>query len=263
MKIGITQIILGKMPLAETLELCQEAGYQAVELVFGEDRDLNVHMGGDELRQVGQKCRAAGVEIGSVIAHYRERGNLLSRDPIERDQCCRCLGRSLEIAGVLGADGVLLHPGQLKAEGTYQEAWSDLRDALRDMAAVAQENRAAIGLENVWNKFLLSPREARLLVDEVGSEWVGIYLDTANMMAYGYPEHWIRELGKRIKKVHLKDFVRREHRFVDLLEGDTAWPVLMRELRAIGYDSTLIHEVEGDWAAQIERAGRMRRIVAL
>ena len=115
---------------------------------------------------------------------------------------------------MLAVDGVLLHPGQLTAEGTYQQAWDDLRDALIDTAALAAEMGAVIGVENVWNKFLLSPLEARRFVDEVGSDWVGIYLDTANMMAYGHPEHWIRELGERIKKVHFKDFLRREHRFV-------------------------------------------------
>ena len=195
MKIGITQIVLGNMSLEDTLRLCEDAGYQAVELVFAEGKDLDPSMNADEIAQVGQQCKDAGVEIGSVIVWYQERGNLLSRNAGERDGCLKCLRRSLEIAGALSVDGVLLHPGQLEVEGTYQQAWDGLRDALSDTAPLAEEMGAAIGLENVWNKFLLSPREARLFVDEIGSEWVGIYLDTANMMAYGYPEHWIRELG--------------------------------------------------------------------
>jgi hexulose-6-phosphate isomerase len=156
-----------------------------------------------------------------------------------------------------------LHPGQLQAEGTYQEVWNNLRDALIDIAPFAEEMGAAIGVENVWNKFLLSPLEARLFVDEIASEWVGIYLDTANMMAYGHPEHWIRELGDRIKKVHFKDFLRREHRFVSLRDGDTNWAVVMAELRAIGYDSTLIHEVGGSREELVDLGERMREIVAL
>jgi len=263
MKIGITQIVLGNATLEETLALCQEAGYEAVELVFTEDKDLNVHMGRDDLLNVRQRCEAAGVEIGSVIASYAEGGNLLSRNPVEREKRCKCLARSLEIAGVLGADGILLHPGQLSADGTYEEAWNDLRDALKEMAAVAEANRAAIGLENVWNKFLLSPKEACQFIDEVGSPWVGIYLDTANMMAYGYTEHWIRSLVWRIKKIHFKDFKRQEHRFVNLLEGDTNWPMVMHELRQAGYDSTLIHEVGGDHQTLVELGDRMRRIVAM
>ena len=263
MKVGITQIILGNMSLEDTLRLCEDAGYQAVELVFAEGKDLDPSMSADEIAQVGQQCAAAGVEIGSVIAWYQERGNLLSRDAGERERCLKCLRRSLKIAGALSVDGVLLHPGQLAVEGTYQQAWDGLRDALIDTAHLAEEMGAAIGLENVWNKFLLSPREARLFIDEIDSEWVGIYLDTANMMAYGYPEHWIRELGLRIKKVHFKDFRRSEHSFVNLLEGDTDWPAVMAALRAVGYDSTLIHEVGGSREELIDLGARMRQIAAL
>ena len=263
MKTGITQIILGEMSLDDTLTLCQEAGYEAVELVFAEGKDLNPEMSADELEQVGQQCEGADVEVGSVIAWYQERGNLLSRDADEREKCLKCLRRSLEIAGALEVDGVLLHPGQLMVEGSYQQAWDDLRDALIDTAPLAEEMGAAIGVENVWNKFLLSPLEARLFVDEVGSDWVGIYLDTANMMAYGHPEQWIRELGERIKKVHFKDFLRHEHRFVNLRDGDTDWPAVMAELRAVGYDSTLIHEVGGSREELVDLGERMRDIVAL
>ena len=115
---------------------------------------------------------------------------------------------ALEIADELDAGAVLLHPGQLESTGTYDEVWNNVRASLADLASEAEKRRIAICLENVWNKFLLSPREARELVDEVGSEWVGIYLDTANMMEYGFPEHWIRALGSRIKRVHLKDYRR-------------------------------------------------------
>jgi hexulose-6-phosphate isomerase len=102
----------------------------------------------------------------------------------------------------------------------------------------------------------------REFVDAIRSEWIGVYLDTANMMAYGYPEHWIRELGGRIVRVHFKDFKRDRHQFVNLREGDTDWQTLMREFRAIGYDGYVVHEVSGDWAAQVDIAERMRRIVA-
>ena len=118
MKIGITQIVLSKASLDSTLALCQEAGYEAVELVFTEDKDLNVPMAAAELAAVRGRCAAADVEVSSVIATYADRGNLLSRDAAERDRCSRCLARSLEIAGALGANGVLLHPGQLLPEGT-------------------------------------------------------------------------------------------------------------------------------------------------
>ncbi|MCS6859225.1 MAG: sugar phosphate isomerase/epimerase, partial [Abditibacteriales bacterium] len=263
MKIGVTQIILDNMTLDDTLNLCHEAGYECVELTFRSGRDLDPDMSEDEIRAVGQRCADAGIHIGSVIATYPDGGNLLSRNAQEREKRKKSLLRSLEIAHLLNVNTTLLHPGQLTVEGTYEQAWNDLRDILRELAALAAEKRVAIGLENVWNKFLLSPKEMREFIDEVGSEWVGVYLDTANMMAYGFPEHWIRSLGRRIKKVHFKDFQRREHRFVPLMDGDTDWATLMHELRAIGYDDCVIHEVSGDKALQIEMAKRMRAIIAL
>ena len=263
MKIGITQIILGNMSLADTLTLCQEAGYNAVELCFEEGRDTDISMSQSELKTVGESCVAAGIEISSIVANHRDRGNLLSLNAEDREKGVKSVVRSLEIAGVLGVDAILLHPGQLTAEGTYQVAWDNLSSTLSDLVSIAASNSAVIGLENVWNKFLLSPKEMCEFVDAIGSEWVGTYLDTANMMAYGYPEHWIRELGARIVRVHFKDFKRDQHQFVNLLDGDTDWQTLMREFRAIGYDGYVVHEVGGDWAAQVDIAERMRRITAM
>lgn len=263
MKIGVTQIILGNASLEETLLLCEEAGYECVELVFCPGKDLDPDMNTEELHKVGQKCAEVGIEIASVIARYADRGNLLSPDKEERERGKKSLVRSLEIGSALGVNATLLHPGQLTPEGTYETAWDYLLGILKELAPVASEKKVAICLENVWNKFLLSPREMKEFIDAIGSNWIGVYLDTANMMAYGYTEHWVRSLKGRIKKVHLKDFRRKEHRFVPLMEGDTHWPLVMKELRTIGYDDSLIHEVSGDRATQIEMARRMKRIVAM
>ena len=263
MKIGVTQIILGGMSLDDTLSLCQDAGYDAVELTFGEDQDTDINMSDDELKGIASKCADAGVEISSITAGYKDRGSLLSLDAETRQRGVRSLARGLEVAGALGVGGILLHPGQLSVEGTYQEVWDNLVGHLKDLAPSAESHKVAIGLENVWNKFLLSPKEMRDIVDEVDSDWVGTYLDTANMMAYGYPEHWIRELGSRIKRVHFKDFSRGSHQFTNLLDGDTDWTAVMEAFRAVGYDGYVIHEVGGDRDAQIDLAERMRKIVAM
>ncbi|RKU21949.1 xylulose 5-phosphate 3-epimerase [Candidatus Poribacteria bacterium] len=263
MKIGVTQIILGGMSLNDTLALCQDADYDAVELTFSEGQDTDINMSDIELRGIAAKCEDAGIEISSITAGYADRGNLLSLDATQREKGAVSLARGLEVAGALGVGGILLHPGQLTVEGTYQQVWDNLVGVLKDLAPSAETHQVAIGLENVWNKFLLSPKEMRDIVDEIDSDWVGTYLDTANMMAYGYPEHWIRELAHRIKRVHFKDFSRGAHQFVNLLDGDTDWQAVMEAFRAIGYDGYVIHEVGGDRDAQIDLAKRMREIVAM
>jgi L-ribulose-5-phosphate 3-epimerase len=263
MKIGVTQIILKDHSLDDVIGLCVDAGYDAVELVFGEGSDPDVDMSDDEIRGVRKKCDDAGIEIGSSIAWYAERGCFLSESPSEREKGVKCLRRSIEVANVLGVDAVLLHPGQLTASATYQEAWDWMLSELKEIAPLAEEKGVTVGIENVWNKFLLSPKEMADFVDAVGSPRVGAYLDTANMMLYGYPEHWIRGLGSRISRVHFKDFVRRDKSFVPLMDGDTEWGTIVKDLRDIGYDSYVIHEVGGDRDLQIEMAKRMRKIVSL
>lgn len=263
MKIGVTQIILRDYTADQVLQLCKDAGYEAVELVFSEGRNPDVNLSRAEIEAIGRKFADAGVAITSAGANYAEGGNLLSRDPDAREKGKRRLARALEINGILGTGATLLHPGQLTSEGTYQQAWDDLAAILREMAPLAEKHKVAICVENVWNKFLLSPREMREFIDAVGSPWVGAYLDTANMMAYGFPEHWIKELGSRVKRVHFKDFKRREHKFVELMDGDTDWKAVVGLLRQIGYTGSVIHEVDGDRDRQIEMARRMRQIVAL
>lgn len=263
MKIGVTQIILRNLSLVDTLGLCQDAGYEAIELVFGAGTDPDVDMSDEEIRGVREKCDAAGVEVSSSIAWYENRGCFIHPDASEREQGMRNLVRSIDVAHVLGVDAVLLHPGQLTAEVTYEAAWDWMLGGLKDIVPLAEEKGVTVGIENVWNKFLLSPRETAEFVDAVCSSRVGVYLDTANMMFYGYPEHWIRGLGKRICRVHFKDFVRQDRQFVPLMDGDTDWKMLMNDLRSIGYDAYVIHEVGGDREVQIEMAERMRKIVSL
>jgi hexulose-6-phosphate isomerase len=263
MKIGVSQLVLGDSTLEHILEICRVASYDAVELVFKYDADLDVDMSSSGLLEVRERCTSAGVTITSVIALTRNRGSLLSPSAGDRQRYCASVVRALEIAEVLEAGAVLLHPGQLVSSGTYDAAWHNMRECLTELAGEAEKRKTAIGLENVWNKILLTPREAREFVDEVDSSWVGVYLDTANMMEYGYPEHWIRALGTRIKRVHLKDYSRSKRSFANLLEGDTDWPTVMTELRNIQYDAGLIHEIAGNTEAMIEIGHRMRKIASL
>ncbi|MEG1242542.1 MAG: sugar phosphate isomerase/epimerase family protein, partial [Oscillospiraceae bacterium] len=121
----------------------------------------------------------------------------------------------------------------------YDIAYERSLAALRELAPYAEEKGVNIGIENIWNKFLLSPLEMRDFLDAVGSPRVGAYLDVGNMMLFGYPQHWIKILGSRIKKVHFKDYRRAVGSlagFVDLLAGDVDWDKVVEGFDAIGYE---------------------------
>jgi L-ribulose-5-phosphate 3-epimerase len=264
MKPGITQLCLPRKNLAEDLRQTKDCGYEAIELVFSDaDTVLPLTLSTKEIQDVRKACDAAGLEICSIIATGKDSGSLLDADPGEREKRMAVLRRGLEVAEILGVDGMLLHPGMLQATDMYERAWNDCRDALKKLAPEAEKRKCAICVENVWNKFLLSPREAREFVDEIGSAYVGFYLDTANLLHFGFTEVWIRELKQRIKKVHVKEYKRQGAQWLQLMDGDCNWPQVMKELRAIGFNGALVSEVGGDIERQKETVQRIRKIMAL
>ena len=130
---------------------------------------------------------------------------------------------------------------------SYDIAYARAQDALGLLAAeIAAEGELLLCVENVWNKFLLSPLEMRRFIDGVAHPAVGVYFDVGNVLQHGFPDQWICILGPRIKRVHFKDFrcaVGTSEGFVGLLQGDVDWPGVMAALRSIEYTSYLTAEV--------------------
>ena len=93
---------------------------------------------------------------------------------------------------------------------SYDDAWKRSLEEIRKAVPVAEELQVKIAIENVWNQFLLSPLEAARYVDEFDSPWVGWHFDIGNIINYGWPEQWIHILGKRIVKLHFKEFSKKK-----------------------------------------------------
>jgi hexulose-6-phosphate isomerase len=166
---------------------------------------------------------------------------------------------------------VLLVPAVVTAETTYAQAWERSQRQIRKLIPLAQELKIIIGIEEVWNKFLLSPLEFVHYIDEFQSPWVRAYFDVGNVVLTGYPQDWIRTLGKRIVKLHIKDFSyrmdptihKRVPDFVPLLEGDIDWRAVYDALAEIGYRGTATVELPaGDAAYLAEVNRRLERILA-
>jgi len=136
-------------------------------------------------------------------------------------------------------------PGVVDEATPYDIAIENTLEGIRALAATAEEVRVKAALENVWNKFLLSPVEMRDFIDQCESSYVGAYVDVGNVIAFGYPEQWIRILGHRVCAVHMKDFrasAGNMDGFVMLMEGDVDWPKVMAALREIGFEGGLTAE---------------------
>src|SRR5437667_3053323 len=264
MRKGLSQIILGgQSKIADSVTLCRETGYEGLEILMTDGGELTPDAGEAEYRAVRRIGEAAGIAFPSLCGGSRRGRSLTADDPADRALGIAMHTKLLEAAAALGIDTVLTTGGGVSATVPYDVAYERLEAGLRALAPVAERTRVNLALENVWNKLLLSPLEARDLIDRIGSEYVGWYFDTGNVVIYGYPEQWIRILGPRIKKVHFKDFRRQGYVWTQLMDGDVDWPAVMRELRAIGYDDFVISEVDGGAEVFAETCRRMERILSL
>jgi hexulose-6-phosphate isomerase len=182
---------------------------------------------------------------------------LSSPDPQVVAKSVEGLKTSLHNAHLWGADTVLLVPAVVNPETSYQQAWERSQSQIRAILPLAEELKVIVAVEEVWNKFLLSPLEFARYVDDFHSPWVKAYFDVGNVVISGYPQDWIRTLGPRIAKLHLKDFTFRQNPqikkrvadFVNLRDGEIDWKEVYRALRAIGYRGSATVELSsGDEA---------------
>jgi hexulose-6-phosphate isomerase len=153
---------------------------------------------------------------------------------------------SLHNAKMWGADAVLLVPAVVNPQTSYRDAWTRSQKEIRKLIPLAEDLKIVIAIEEVWNKFLLSPLEMASYIDEFDSPWIKAWFDVGNVLLYGYPQDWIRTLGKRIVKVHLKDFKRREDRYawVNLGDGDVDWTAVRQAFTEVGYAGSAVAELE-------------------
>ena len=261
MRIGATQLFFAEKPVAESLAYAKATGYQSLELCVSEAGALTPDTDDAALREMVREAERLRMAIPSLVPGMCS--GFASPDPAVRATALAGLRKSVHIASVLGADTILCHPGQLTPQVRYDVMYANVKEAMQQVAPAAEKAKVAVGVENVWNKFLLSPLEAKRFIAEVGSEYIGVYFDVGNFVPWAFPEQWIEMLGAGIKKVHFKDFKRRGHEFVPLLEGDVDWPAVMKALRGIGYDTEVIQEVAGDEEGMKSTAAAMRKILAM
>ncbi len=240
-----------QMPVPERMRVAAQAGFDGFELLYEAEGYVGLQSDAQALKEVRNYARELGLELPSLVGtHYQ--GNLLSSgDPAEAARASELAKRALDAAAVLGVETLLLVPGRVGSRaqlpyGQYDEVYDNALKNVRALGAYAAEAGVHIGVENVWNKFLLSPLEMRAFVDAADSPYIGVYFDVGNVLPWGYPEQWIRILGKRLRKVHFKDFrtqVGTGQGFVDLLSGDLDFAEVMRAFREVGYDGYCTAEV--------------------
>lgn len=253
MKKGISIWSFAEPDLKKCFALAKDAGFDGLEVALDENGAVSLASTKEDILHVKDMAQEAGIELYSVATGLYWTYNYTSENAENRKKAKEITKKQLEVASWLGADTILVVPGAVNVAFEpqseivdYDVAYERALEALRELAPAAEELKVAIGVENVWNKFLLSPLEMRNFIDAVGSEYVGSYFDVGNVLYCGYPEQWIKILGERIKKVHFKDYRRNVGSldgFVDLLAGDVDYIGVKKALDKIGYDNWVTAEM--------------------
>jgi hexulose-6-phosphate isomerase len=234
--------------LDEIFALAAECKYDTLEINMAEDEDAYLRLGMGPADWDGIKALAVKykVAISSISTGLHWKYPLTDDDGAKREMGRKIVKEMLDAAAHLGCDTVLVVPGAVTEQVSYTTAYARALDAIKALRGYAEEKKVVIGVENVWNKFLLSPIEMACFIDEIDSDYVGAYFDAGNVLQFSYPEHWVEALGKRIKKMHIKDFdakVGNMSGFRNLLQGSLRWDKLMAALKAVGYDGPLTAEL--------------------
>ncbi|MDH5398465.1 MAG: sugar phosphate isomerase/epimerase [Cyclobacteriaceae bacterium] len=230
--------------MLDNFKLIKRLGFDGVELDSPNDFDR------DEVIEASKKAK---LPIPGVIDSVHWKDRLTDPDAGVRAKGLDGLKTAIKDAKAYGSSTVLLVPGRVTKEVAYDVAYKRSQDEIRKVLPMAEEYGVKIAIENVWNMFLFSPLEMARYIDELESDWVGAYFDVGNIVNYGWPEHWIRILGKRIIKVDIKEYSRaiRDKEGPSagfrpkLGEGDCDWPEVVKALEEVGYNGWTSAEVRG------------------
>jgi len=239
MKISFSLVIKDDASAERWVEMIREAGFAGVEPTFGLEGTLPTAA---DPRKSAERLRAMADKVGLKIPSMRGGpgfwATFASSDPVARKRAVELARDAMEAVKIMGGNTLLIVPGQWEANQSYDEVWRNAVDTGKRIAEESARVGIKVGLENVENKFLFSPREWMQFLDEIGSENVRMYFDAGNVvyLRTGYPEQWIRQLGRKyITRIHFKDATN-DGKLTYLLEGNVNWPVVTPAMKEIGYE---------------------------
>lgn len=237
-------MVTEKISVLDKFKMLKDLGFDGVELDSPNELDP---------KEVLEARDKTGLLIPGVVNSVHWKSPLSDADPKVRETCSKSMIKSLNDCKLYGGTTVLLVPGVVNAGTSYQDAYQRAQKEIIKLIPEAEKTGIKIALENVWNNFLISPVEAARFVDEINHPLVGWYFDVGNILRYGWPEHWIETLGKRIMKIDIKEFSRKKQQDeglwkgfdVELMDGDCNWPVVNKALAKVGYSGWGSAEVPG------------------
>ena len=240
-------------PIKSAMQEAKDKGFEGIELCLALTGELTPKTTRRQCEQILKDADAIGISVASLATGVYWDVSLTDDSAAVRRRARAITEAYLEKAAWLRVDAVLVVPGAVdvffKPDAPvvpYRAVWERSQEQLKALARKAEQLKVVMAVENVWNRFLLSPVEMAYFVDSIGSDYVACYFDVGNVLPFGYPQDWIRTLGSRVKRIHMKDFKRAVgnfNGFCDLTEGDVPWAEVMKALKGIGYKGPVTAEM--------------------
>jgi hexulose-6-phosphate isomerase len=221
----------------DKFKMLKELGYDGVEIDSP---------GGVEKDEAIRASRETGLPIEGVVnsTHWDVRHS--DPDAEVRARALANMQTAMRDAKRVGADSVLLVPGKVTDEQNenHDHVWERSIADIRKLIPLAEELEVKILIENVGNGFCTDPQLFAQYIDEIDSPTVGVHFDIGNHIRFSPPAEWIRVLGKRIRKLDVKDREKGGDQR-NIGEGDADWPAVRAALVEIGYRGWAAAEVSG------------------
>ena len=224
-----------------------EIGYTSCELGIGdiwEGEGEHAEQRAEDVRRLFEKH---GMKISAVAA-----GNdFLQADPEELEAQIRRYRRVCEVIPHTGTDIVRSDGGWNRGDQVPQDQWDGmLLKAFQHCAEFLEELDVRIALDN--HGVTTNDGDWQLsLIERVGSERLGVNLDTMNYLWYGHAldriDHFYEILAPHVFHTHFKDGKgsRENYKGAALGEGDIHLDHAVACLRKAGYDGAWTAEYEG------------------
>ncbi|RYG25497.1 sugar phosphate isomerase/epimerase, partial [bacterium] len=165
----------GTLRPEDAIAKAKQHGFEALELCVGPDGEFGLDVTEERCREIVRIASDQGIALRSVASGTYWGRSIGDPDEATRAEALEDLRKLVRITGWLGAKTLLTIPGAVDvffAPDRPVQPYDEVRkNALEGLRAVAPEAEAAgvrMGIENVWNRFLLSPVEMRDFIDEVG-----------------------------------------------------------------------------------------------
>ena len=247
--------------LTEKFKAAKDAGFEAIEM----------NSPGMNVEETKKAIRESGLMVDGTVCSSHWSIRHTDPKPEVRAKALEHLNQAIRDTHAVGGRTVLLVVGK-GGDGPEKEIWPRSVENISKALPVAARYSMTIAFENVWNQFLYdhggdnkqTADKWKEYVDEFNSQLVGMQFDIGNHWKYGSMGDWIRTLGKRIVKLDVKGFSRKENKFKKIGEGDLDFADVRKALREINFYGYCAAEVGGGNAKRLkEISDNMDRVFKL